>query len=1163
MAVKGFASSWWGKSWIKALEEIDRDTNRLPRGRTYARNGSVLEITQNKKGMIQARVQGSRATPYKIRLSLEQWSEEQISTVLDLIKNHPAVSSQLLIGKMPETLEPTLKQIGLGIFPSRWADIDASCSCPDWANPCKHIAAVDYLLAAEIDKDPFLLFEMRGLKKKRILESAKLAYSASNASRWVFDSIGLTEVNPILQPAITEEPAAYQNLQPYPIATMLSLLGKTPPFDSGGAIANLLPQAYSETRRVRSREALTERVNLFPPHTAIIVEHRDEGVFFILYDPYHKTGTTYSSKEFLRLANQISLVSFPEDTPSVRWLKDALSFAERLVALNSWFPVVVPSGEGEDFSIQDAPNYSDAAFLRKKSSLNDSIPIGTIRDSKGIPLLKEQSADYIVSALITETIRSALEGKAEFSSDEMSQVFFQGRLYRAEGFLRRQTKAAVQNWLTPLYLSVSNANLMLFVDTLSSNRFSLTVMVKKRNDLFLNPAPVNEFLAHASDQADKESVLKQIACLSERIPAITCAFDGKQIPLNADAFISLLSETRDYLAFFGAELVIPKGFKDLTRPKVAARVTSKSQTAKSYLSLNSLLSFEWRITLGEDDLSTKEFAALIEGAEKIVLFKDNYYLIDPAEAKRMLEKLRDPPRLDSMETLRALFSKDVDGHPLLYGEEIETLIKEMGKTRRYEAPRGLVGQLRPYQMRGYQWILSNFSNGFNVCLADDMGMGKTIQVIAVLLKLQENKELTKPALVVCPASVTLNWRKEIAKFAPGLRSELYCGNKREMLPGIDVWITTYGTVRSDLELLVEREWSVLIADEAQNIKNAEADQSKAVSQLKSVYKIAVSGTPVENRVMELWSLFNMLMPGYLGRRKTFHERVAVPIERFNDENKTRLLRSAVSPFLLRRIKTDKNVIKDLPDKIVRDEYATLKPEQAVLYKSVVDTAVEEIENSEGIKRRGKVLWLITALKQICDHPVLFTKTGKPLPTHSGKTEAVFRLLEGILETGKKVLVFTQYREMGRMLVEMIQEKTELIPLFFHGGVDPKQRHKLIDDFQEDPYCPLMIITLKAGGTGINLTAATHVIHYDLWWNPAVENQATDRTYRIGQKACVTAHRLLTQDTFEERINEMLQKKTQLSETIVSAGEHWITEMNNQEIRNLFSLTGNRTEEPPS
>jgi len=1163
MPVKGFAASWWGISWIKALEEIDRDTNRLPRGRTYARNGSVLEITQNKKGAIQARVQGRRVTPYKIRLSLEQWSEEQIATVLDLIKDHPAVSSQLLIGKMPETLESMLKQVGIGIFPSRWADMQASCSCPDWANPCKHIAAVDYLLAAEIDKDPFLLFEMRGLKKTRILESAKLAYDASNTLRWVFDSIETEDANPILHPGLSDEPAAYQNLQPCPIARMVSLLGKNPPFDSGASIATLLPRVYGDMQSLQNREAIEDREKSLSPHTAIIVEHRDEGAFFHVYDPYHKTGSAYSSAEFLQLADQISLASLPEDTPSVRWLKEALSFAGRLIALNSWFPVVIPSGAGEDFSIRYAPNYSNIAFQTKKSVLNDSIPIGTIRDGKGNPLLKDQSADYILSLLITEIIHSVLEGNPIFSSDEMSEVFFQGKVYHADVFLRRQTKAAVQNWLTPLYLSASNLNLVLFVEAVSSNRFSLVVKVKNKKDLFLNLVTVSEFLAQTSDQHEKESVLKQVACLSEWIPSIKHAFDRKPISLGVDEFINLLSETRDYLEFFGAELVIPKGFKDLTHPKIAARASSKTRVAKNYLSLDSLLSFEWRIQLGEDDLSTNEFAALIEGAEKIIQFKDNYYLIDPNEAKRMLEKLRNPPGLDGMETLRSLFSKEVDGYPLLYGEGIEALMKQMGKTRRYDAPRDIVGQLRPYQLRGYQWILSNFFNGFNVCLADDMGMGKTIQVISVLLKLRELNELNEPALVICPASVALNWRKEITKFAPDLKNELYFGNKRTILPGVDVWITTYGTVRSDLERLLDREWSVLAVDEAQNIKNPDTDQSKAVSQLRSKYKIAMSGTPVENRIMELWSLFNLLMPGFLGRRKTFHERFAVPIERYNDENKTRVLRNIVSPFLLRRVKTDKNVIKDLPEKIVCDEYALLKPEQAALYKSVLDSALGEIENSEGIKRKGKVLWLITALKQICNHPVLYTKTGKPLPENSGKAEAVFRLLDGILAMGKKALLFTQYREMGRLLVEMIQDNLELRPLFFHGGVDPKGRQKLISDFQEDPYCPLMIITLKAGGTGINLTAATHVIHYDLWWNPAVENQATDRTYRIGQKECVTAHRLLTQNTFEERINEMLLQKTALSDSIVGAGEKWITEMNNQEIRTLFSLTRDRLEEAPS
>lgn len=442
-------------------------------------------------------------------------------------------------------------------------------------------------------------------------------------------------------------------------------------------------------------------------------------------------------------------------------------------------------------------------------------------------------------------------------------------------------------------------------------------------------------------------------------------------------------------------------------------------------------------------------------------------------------------------------------------------------------------------------------------MADDMGLGKTIQVITLILKLKEEKRLNSAGLIVCPTTVIGNWEKECRRFAPTLATSIYHGQERDLdTSNLDLLITSYGILRRDIELFKDRDWSIVVIDEAQNIKNPETDQTKAVKSLNSSIHIAMSGTPVENRLTELWSIFDFINKGYLGYMKNFIQRYAIPIEKYRNRQAIERLRRITAPFILRRLKIDKSIIDDLPEKIISDEYCYLTKEQVAIYEQIVEQTMKEIETSEGIKRRGLVFKLITSLKQICNHPVHYTKKGRVTKQASGKAERVVSLLEKIISVGEKTLVFTQYKEMGELLVDIFKREFKEEILFFHGGVPRNKREKMIEEFQGEEGCPIMVISLKAGGTGLNLTAATNVIHYDLWWNPAVEAQATDRTYRIGQKRSVFVHRFITLGTFEEKIDEMIKAKRELAELIVTTGEEWITELSNRELRELFKLAEN-------
>jgi SNF2 family DNA or RNA helicase len=504
-----------------------------------------------------------------------------------------------------------------------------------------------------------------------------------------------------------------------------------------------------------------------------------------------------------------------------------------------------------------------------------------------------------------------------------------------------------------------------------------------------------------------------------------------------------------------------------------------------------------------------------------------------------------------------VLSEEFHGAKVELTPAVRKLISGMTSSADIKLPEHLTATLRPYQLAGFRWMVRNSYIGFGSLIADDMGLGKTVQVIATLLKFKQESKLEKEkALVIVPTTLLTNWEKEIEKFAPSLRAVVYHGTARKLeMQNYDMLITTYGMVRSDLAKLKAMSWRLVVIDEAQNIKNSNTDQTKAVKSLKSDFRIAMSGTPVENRLSEYRSIMDFVNPGYLGSEKVFEEEFSKPIQLNHDQKKAALFRKITAPFILRRLKTDKSIISDLPDKIENNHYCSLSKEQAAIYQNVVNNALKEIEQLDGIERRGMVLKMITALKQICNHPDNFLKKGKADPAQSGKSLVLFDLLGQIHDAGEKTLIFTQYKEMGDILVKMLEKQFGMVPLFLHGGSTRKQRDTLVEEFQNHRNKWLFILSLKAGGTGLNLTAASHVVHHDLWWNPAVEAQATDRAYRIGQTKNVMVNRLITRGTFEEKIDDMLKSKKTLANLTVASGEKWIGGLSNKELKKIFMLAG--------
>ena len=493
--------------------------------------------------------------------------------------------------------------------------------------------------------------------------------------------------------------------------------------------------------------------------------------------------------------------------------------------------------------------------------------------------------------------------------------------------------------------------------------------------------------------------------------------------------------------------------------------------------------------------------------------------------------------------------------PHLNNNDYAKFKKLINETKIYNAPQTLTGELRPYQKIGYSWLVQNTKYEFGSILADDMGLGKTIQVLSTILYLKESSNLdNESTLIIVPPTLISNWENEIKKFTPNLTYYIYHGSNRIFpLEEYDIILTSYGVIRLDLDMFTDRTWRLCVIDEAQNIKNPNTDQTKAIKSIKAKSKIALTGTPIENKLMDYWSIFDFVNKGYLSTKDDFKRDYVMPIEKLEDENVLENLKTIAKPFVLRRLKTDEEIKKELPEKFVNDIYCTLTKKQIKLYNAILDEIFFDIENSKGIQRKGIILKILTALKQTCNHPAQFLDIKNPKISESGKMELLVNLLENILNADEKVIIFTQYVEMGKIIQKLVSKKFKQEILFLHGSQTLKEKTEVINKFQEDDNYKILVATLKTGGTGLNLTAASNVIHYDLWWNPAVENQATDRVHRIGQEKDVMVYRLITKGTLEEAIDAISKRKTDLAGKAIVNDETFLTEMSNKELKEILSL----------
>lgn len=1170
---KRFGKTWWGEKWLQSLNDIDY-SNRLPRGRAYAGKGAVkyIEIQTN---VIRAEVAGSRHFPYEVEIEIPIFSQAEKHQFVKEISAQPGIISKMLSRKLDPYALNIANRCGLKVFPSSWEDFSMICSCPDWAVPCKHLAAVIYQLSLEVDNNPFLIFELHGLNLLKVLSEAGIEVNEKSMNIPDFTeklgSVSDCELSSSEKELAREN--AYRKIEFSGIKPLLeqlcSLLSDNPTFynksgDFKKKYSIELGKVCKQMDKIVDGKVLMDEVlEHFDIHDHIKLEE-DSAVSAVLHGDYYFEisidNELVEVPELMRLLGRIDAGKLEDFTPEIAALHTTLLCSIHLLSKGAVVPEIVKIPDS-GFVIRWVPALLSAEVKSFVSQLEVVIPPWLLEyeDQEGRWDAFDQRAVNLLSVFITEWIH-LLSRLAE--ENVFLEMFFDGRSYEFEKPGELALSGGIQGWLSTFFIGTGRFVPQMQVHEFEDQLFEIELLVKDTKKVEEGSFPLAEVIKEEQWSEYRYDILKSFTRLDGVVPQLDEYFSNHgdfSITLDIEEFQPFLLNSIPLISLLGIALILPKSIGSLLKPKPSLTVDVKDPT-KPYFSIDELLRFDWKVAIGDETIDPDKFMKMVSRSSGLLKYKSNYIYISPSELKALQKRFEASRQPSRIELLRSALSGEFEGAKVDLSKRVINLLEELRSIREVPLPKNLNAQLRPYQKRGFAWMYKNSKFGFGSIIADDMGLGKTIQVISTILKFREEGLLQKDkALVICPTGLLVNWKSEFEKFAPDIHAEIYHGTSRVLPEKYEVLITSYGIARSDANILSKKKWWVLVIDEAQNIKNSSTRVNKAVNSIPARNRIAMSGTPVENRLSELWSIVNFTNKGLLGNAKEFKSEFGNPIEIYNDQQAAAGLKKIIGPFMMRRLKTDKQIISDLPEKMEINCYARLNPAQVSLYEATLLSAMKEIKgievsDSQGLfKKRSLVLQLIVSLKQICNHPTHFLKNNDFRPELSGKVQLLFEKLNSIVENREKVLIFTQFREMGELLKMFIREKMGVEPMFYHGGTSVKMRERMIDRFQNNKRDRMFILSLRAAGTGLNLTAAQHVIHFDLWWNPAVESQATDRAYRIGQAENVMVHRFITRDTFEEKIDRIIQSKKALAEMTIVSGEKWLGSLSDSELDSIFTL----------
>ena len=1176
-----YGRTWWGQQWLKSLDRIDF-TNRLSRGKSYAKKGMVASINIQDNAIL-AKVKGSRPKPYNINIIVPPFFDEEKKFFLNVVKRDPLLLSQLLNRQLPQELLTLAVSKQIKIFPQSWQDIKLNCSCPDWAVPCKHLAAVIYTIAKEIDQNPFLVFSLHRFNLLDELSAYQILLKDMETEN-IFslnDCISI-EKQKLIIPEVTKEVPDFsliENLLP-----TLPLLFTSTPLFYDADFKVVMQNHYKRLAKnegaylgqlKQSKEDLSNDFRYYNYSIA----YNEKGQAAIVANDENEKEHAVKLPDLLVLLSKTESKHLESYSPSFVLLYRCFRFCNILAERGGVLPRLFDA-TANSYRIQWIPALINESIKKvfdtlllwypeeivqlniSKDATKKVVSKKTNQNKKLLRAKQEEGLSLLCALFINASVKNSCNG---FSGNILSnshalkinELFFNDSREQFISFNEREIPNTIQLWLNRFYIGKKTFSPVLQIHEADDDKgFEVAVLMKDNKAPMQPVEPLFSFMQRNPEH--QFAALKDLQSLSSYFPGFNNLITSKgkeKLMYNSQTFSEVLIGILPAIRMFGIQTLLPKSLQHLLRPQVSVSLKPNTKN-KKYFSLNELIDFDWRISMGNTFMTAEEFLSLASKSKGLVKIRDEYVMMNDEDIEKIIKKLNAPSAPKAFTLLQAALSGDYEGSPVQIDKALQKKINDILKTETVSLPQHINATLRHYQQRGFSWMYKNAQLGLGSLLADDMGLGKTLQVITTLQKFKEEGLLkNQPALVIAPATLLSNWKAEIEKFAPGLQATIFHGALRNNnFTDVDVVITTYGIARTDNERLKKQKWHTLVIDEAQNVKNADTAQTKAVKKIPAGIKIAMSGTPVENRLMEYWSIFDFANPGYLGNTNWFNEEYSKPIEINQDKKRLDKFRKITAPFIMRRVKSDKSIISDLPDKIENNQYCNLSKEQASLYQSITTDMMKEVEEAEGFNRRGLILKLLTILKQVCNHPTHYLKNSVEIVAEqSGKTMLLLQLLETIYENNEKALIFSQYKEMGSLLRSLIQEHFGKKALQLHGGNTRKERDEMVKAFQNNLINDTFILSLKAGGTGLNLTAANHVIHYDLWWNPAVEAQATDRAFRIGQHKNVMVHRMITKGTLEEKIDDMLRSKKQLANLAVASGEKWIGELSDVEIRQLVAL----------
>lgn len=895
----------------------------------------------------------------------------------------------------------------------------------------------------------------------------------------------------------------------------------------------------------------------------------------------------------------------PDLGDELRWLAHLQRWCLSLMARGRWLPVVEATGDHCCARWQPLLNHEDdryrletMALHMPQALLSGQDPLDALACRR--PEQQRLQVAGIVAALLDTQMRVAFtpleEGLDELLDSWQQALASPGGFLTSDGDGVERLQMATNHWRQGVTGQLAPARACLELQTppprqgeQDGHHWRLCFGLQAAVDpgLWLdaeavwaagdNAVHIGEIPVDQPSQLLLEGLGRALSAFAPLERGLEGATPSSMSLTPAEAFVLIRTASRR-LRDLGVGVKLPATLSDGLAGRMGLAIQADLPPESQGFSLGESLQWRWTLMIGGQPITLNQLERLSAQKSPLVNHGGQWVELRPGDIKAAETFCLGEPRFSLEDALRLAGDNSealqrLPVHRFEAGPRLQQVLEQYHHYKQPDplpAPEGFCGQLRPYQERGLGWLAFLYRFGQGACLADDMGLGKTIQLLAFLQYLKVQKELKRPVLLVCPTSVMTNWRREAQQFTPGLRVIEHYGSSRPgtseelaaALNGVDLALTSYGLLQRDLTTLSSYGWQGVVLDEAQAIKNPTSKQSAAARELARLgqqpcFCIALTGTPVENRVSEIWPLMNFLNPRVLGEEGFFRQRYRLPIERYGDMSSLRDLRRRVGPFILRRLKTDQSIISDLPEKVELDEWCGLSDEQRRLYSKTVDDALEVIARAPRGERHGWVLTLLTKLKQVCNHPALLLQeqeVGQDFSRRSAKLQRLEEILDELTAVGDRALLFTQFARWGHLLKQHLEHRFRGEVPFLHGGSSKTERQGMVDRFQQDPRGPqLFLLSLKAGGVGLNLTRASHVIHIDRWWNPAVENQATDRAYRIGQTNRVMVHKFITSGSLEENVDRMIREKARLAEDVIGDGEDWLADLDMDDIKDLVSL----------